>query len=94
VCVRLYAQKQNVQSIGALNQLLAAGGQVIWVAPSGGRDRPNPADMSRFTVADFDLKTIEMFKMLGMQSSKVRGASVRKQTIFCEIVHVDGSIIG
>jgi hypothetical protein len=55
-----------------LNQLLAAGGQVIWVAPSGGRDRPNPADMSRFTVADIDLKTNEMFKILGMQSSKVR----------------------
>jgi glycerol-3-phosphate O-acyltransferase len=64
-------QAQNVQSIGALNALLAAGGNVVWVAPSGGRDRPSLTDMNRFTVADFDLKTIEMFRMLGAQSNKV-----------------------
>ena len=32
----------NVRTIGALQKLLQTGGRCIWVAPSGGRDRPPP----------------------------------------------------
>lgn len=59
-------QAQNLQSMQALSSLLAEGGKVFWVAPSGGRDRPNEQD--RFVVAPFDLKALDMFKLLAMQS--------------------------
>lgn len=44
------------------------GGHVFWVAPSGGRDRPN-AD-GDFVVSPFDGKALDMFKMVAMQSPK------------------------
>lgn len=42
------------------------GGNIFWVAPSGGRDRPNEAN--KFVVAPFDMKALDMFKLIAMQS--------------------------
>jgi glycerol-3-phosphate O-acyltransferase len=61
-------QAQNLESMKALGDLCTTGGQVFWVAPSGGRDRPNTED--KFVVAPFDLKALDMFKLLAMQSQK------------------------
>lgn len=44
---------------------MAEGGKVFWVAPSGGRDRPNEQD--QFVVSPFDLKALDMFKMVALQ---------------------------
>jgi hypothetical protein len=60
----------------ALGELAAAGGSVFWVAPSGGRDRPDP-ETGEFVVAPFDSKVLDMFKIIAMQSQKVRLAAVR-----------------
>ena len=54
--------------IQAMGELFAQGGQVFWVAPSGGRDRPD--DSGEFVVAPFDLKVLDMFKILAQQSKK------------------------
>lgn len=54
----------------ALGDLSAAGGQIFWVAPSGGRDRPDPAT-GKFVVAPFDSKVLDMFKLMAIQSHKV-----------------------
>eukprot|EP01031_Cornospumella_fuschlensis_P031849 gene31849-38510_t len=61
-------QAQNLESMNALKGLLSAGGQVVWVAPSGGRDRPNSE--GKFVVSPYDLKSLDMFKLLQMQSQK------------------------
>lgn len=57
----------------AMSALFSAGGNVFWVAPSGGRDRPAPdSDSETFVVSPFDLKALDMFKLVAMQSGKVR----------------------
>jgi glycerol-3-phosphate O-acyltransferase len=53
----------------ALTEQMAKGGVVFWVAPSGGRDRPNEED--KFVVSPFDIKALDMFKLLAMQCGKV-----------------------
>ena len=52
--------------------LAKEGGHVFWVAPSGGRDRPDETT-GQFVVAPFDSKAVDMFKIIGMQSGKVSG---------------------
>ena len=54
----------------AMGELFAEGGHLFWVAPSGGRDRPDP-DTKQFAVAPFDVKSVDMFKVLALQSKKV-----------------------
>ena len=53
----------------AMTDLLNEGGKVFWVAPSGGRDRPDPST-GEFVVAPFDFKALDMFKLIAMQSRK------------------------
>ena len=67
-----FAQKQaqNIASIKTLNELAAKGGNIFWVAPSGGRDRPSPEN-GEFAVAPFDNKVVSMFEMIGRQSKRV-----------------------
>ena len=43
-----------MESIKAMGEAMAQGGNVFWVAPSGGRDRPG--DCGEFVVAPFDAK--------------------------------------
>lgn len=52
----------------AMGDLFARGGSVFWVAPSGGRDRPD--ETGEFVVAPFDSKVLDMFKILAIQSAK------------------------
>ena len=52
--------KHNRLVMKTMAKLFKEGGKCIWVAPSGGRDRPN-AETGKFEVAPFDSKSIEMF---------------------------------
>ena len=61
-------QAQNLASMTAMSEQFGAGGKVFWVAPSGGRDRPD--ETGNFVVAPFDVKAVDMFKILAMQSGK------------------------
>mmetsp|Transcript_30885 Transcript_30885/g.52255 ORF Transcript_30885/g.52255 Transcript_30885/m.52255 type:complete len:387 (+) Transcript_30885:95-1255(+) len=62
-------QAQNLESMKSLGELASKGGNIFWVAPSGGRDRPDP-ETGNFVVAPFDLKALDMFKLISMQSQK------------------------
>jgi glycerol-3-phosphate O-acyltransferase len=66
-------QAENLETMKCLSSIMSAPaplpGSVFWVAPSGGRDRPNP-DTEEFVVAPFDAKAMDMFKIVAMQSKK------------------------
>jgi glycerol-3-phosphate O-acyltransferase len=62
-------QKQNLQAMNAMLRKFKAGGCLIWVAPSGGRDRRN-VDTGIVDPAPFDFKTIDMFRLMGNKSKK------------------------
>jgi len=51
-----------------MKELLCEGSKFIYVAPSGGRDRPNQLD--EVDVAAFDPSSIEMFRLMARQSVK------------------------
>jgi glycerol-3-phosphate O-acyltransferase len=56
----------NQKVMQEVSSLLKEGGQLIWLAPSGGRDRPD-AD-GNYQVAPFDENAIEMFYLLSKKS--------------------------
>lgn len=56
----------NQRTMKKMSQLLAEGGKCIYVAPSGGRDRPNSA--GKVDVSKFDPQTIEMFWLMAQHS--------------------------
>lgn len=63
-------QKQNLKAMNALLTTLKSDkGSMVWVAPSGGRDR---RDVTTGTVpiAPFDSKTLDMFRLMGNKSKK------------------------
>jgi len=60
-------QKQNLLAMNSLLDKLKAGGCMIWVAPSGGRDRRNVAT-GEVPLAPFDAKTIDIFRLFGNKS--------------------------
>lgn len=62
---KLQHNKKTMQKMG---QLLSEGGHCIYVAPSGGRDRPNDAGVVE--VAAFDPQSIEMFWLIAQQASR------------------------
>ena len=59
--------KHNRLVMKTMAKLFKEGGKCIWVAPSGGRDRPN-AETGKFEVAPFDSKSIEMFRLMADKS--------------------------
>ena len=61
-------QRHNARAMTLLVKLLAEGGKCVYVAPSGGRDRPN--DKGKVEVAPFDPQSIEMFRLIGIQSKR------------------------
>lgn len=61
-------QAQNMEATKAMGQLASQGGNIFWVAPSGGRDRPD--ETGEFVVANFDAKSLDMFKLMAIQSRK------------------------
>jgi glycerol-3-phosphate O-acyltransferase len=62
-------QRQNLKSMTALLDRFKRGGTWVWVAPSGGRDRRDPGT-GRVPIADFDSKTIDIFRLYGNKSKK------------------------
>lgn len=56
----------NQRTMKKMRELLAEGGKCIYVAPSGGRDRPN--DSGVVEVAPFDYQSIEMFHFIASHS--------------------------
>jgi glycerol-3-phosphate O-acyltransferase len=63
-------QKQNLKAMNALlSSLKEESGTLIWVAPSGGRDRRN-VETNTVPIAPFDSKTIDMFRLMGNKSKK------------------------
>jgi glycerol-3-phosphate O-acyltransferase len=56
----------NQRTVKMMGQLLAEGGKCIYVAPSGGRDRPNAK--GEVEVAPFDPSSLELFYLMGQQS--------------------------
>ncbi|KAL8447890.1 hypothetical protein Emed_004185 [Eimeria media] len=69
---------QNVRAMHALQQLLQDGGALVWVAPSGGRDRPDASGV--FSKADrFDVKAIQSFCLLAKRAKETAG----RESLFC-----------
>eukprot|EP00565_Helicotheca_tamesis_P007235 CAMPEP_0185741026 /NCGR_PEP_ID=MMETSP1171-20130828/38738_1 /TAXON_ID=374046 /ORGANISM="Helicotheca tamensis, Strain CCMP826" /LENGTH=514 /DNA_ID=CAMNT_0028412963 /DNA_START=158 /DNA_END=1703 /DNA_ORIENTATION=+ len=65
-------QKQNLLAMGTMSRMLKKGGALLWVAPSGGRDRRDLSSSSgEIPIAPFDSKTIDMFRLMG-EKSKVK----------------------
>ncbi len=58
----------NRKAMAVLGDLLAQGGKVVYVAPSGGRDRVNMQGVVE--VATFDPQAIEMFALFAKQAGK------------------------
>jgi glycerol-3-phosphate O-acyltransferase len=60
-------QRQNIKAMNSLLKSLKQGGSIIWVAPSGGRDRRN-VETGDVPIAPFDSKTIDIFRLYGNKS--------------------------
>lgn len=65
---KLNKQLHNKKTMQVMKDLLCEGGQIIYVAPSGGRDRPNKQGIVE--VAAFDPQSIEMFYLMAKRASK------------------------
>lgn len=61
-------QAHNQRTMKKMIQLLSEGGKCIYVAPSGGRDRPNAK--GKITIAPFDPQSIEMFWLMAKQADR------------------------
>ncbi|KAL1192540.1 Glycerol-3-phosphate acyltransferase [Cardamine amara subsp. amara] len=56
-------RKANTRSLKEMATMLRSGGQLIWIAPSGGRDRPNPSTGEWFP-APFDSSSVDNMRRL------------------------------
>ena len=63
---KMKKQLHNKRTMELMSELLSEGGKAIYVAPSGGRDRPN--EMGVFEVASFDPQSIEMFYLMSLRA--------------------------
>mmetsp|Transcript_8481 Transcript_8481/g.11174 ORF Transcript_8481/g.11174 Transcript_8481/m.11174 type:complete len:403 (+) Transcript_8481:239-1447(+) len=60
-------QKENMRAISGMLGAFKKGGTLLWVAPSGGRDRRN-VETNDIPIAPFDSKAIDMFRLIGSKS--------------------------
>lgn len=60
--------QHNRKTMERMADLLAEGGHAIYVAPSGGRDRPNASGIVE--VAPFDPQSIEMFRLMAQRAGR------------------------
>lgn len=60
--------KHNRNVMKEMQNLFKEGGKIIWVAPSGGRDRKG-AD-GNYEVSGFDAKSVEMFRLMAAKAGK------------------------
>lgn len=58
----------NSRTMKKMSELLSEGGKIIYVAPSGGRDRAYGEN--KIKLADFDPNSIEMFRLMAKQASR------------------------
>jgi glycerol-3-phosphate O-acyltransferase len=58
----------NKKTMELMSELLSEGGHAIYVAPSGGRDRPNEKGVVE--VAPFDPQSIEMFYLMTQKAKR------------------------
>jgi glycerol-3-phosphate O-acyltransferase len=61
--------RQNMSAMSGMLGRLKKGGCMLWVAPSGGRDRRD-VSTGKTPIAPFDFKTIDMFRLMGNKSKK------------------------
>lgn len=66
--LKLQKQLHNKNTMTRMAELLSEGGKCIYVAPSGGRDRPNEEGLVE--VASFDPQSIEMFYLMAQKASR------------------------
>ncbi|MCL6756423.1 MAG: 1-acyl-sn-glycerol-3-phosphate acyltransferase [Candidatus Rhabdochlamydia oedothoracis] len=64
--LKMKKQLHNKKTMDTMSCLLKKGGNIIYVAPSGGRDRSNSKGV--IEVADFDPPSIEMFYLIAKRS--------------------------
>jgi len=63
--------KQNRRTLTEMSKAMKAGGMLIWIAPSGGRDRLKETPTGERPVpAAFDPDAIEMFRSLGSKAGR------------------------
>ena len=65
--LKLEKQMHNKRTMELMSELLSQGGKCIYVAPSGGRDRPNKE--GAVEVAPFDSPSIEMFNLMAKKAT-------------------------
>eukprot|EP00262_Sarcandra_glabra_P000876 TRINITY_DN1091_c0_g1_i1.p1 TRINITY_DN1091_c0_g1~~TRINITY_DN1091_c0_g1_i1.p1 ORF type:complete len:454 (-),score=86.48 TRINITY_DN1091_c0_g1_i1:389-1750(-) len=56
-------KRANTRSLKEMALLLRTGGQIIWIAPSGGRDRPDPSN-GEWHPAPFDSSSVDNIRRL------------------------------
>lgn len=61
-------QMHNQKTMKSMQKLLSTGGHIIYVAPSGGRDRKNKK--GQIEVAAFDPQAIELFYLMAKKSKR------------------------
>lgn len=61
--------RQNLAAMNGMLKKMKKGGSLIWVAPSGGRDRRD-LETGKVPLAPFDQKTIDMFRLMGNKSKQ------------------------
>lgn len=66
--LKLQKQLHNQRTMKLMSQLLSEGGKCIYVAPSGGRDRPNAK--GEVEIAPFVPGSIEMFRLMALQAER------------------------
>ncbi|XP_021887190.1 glycerol-3-phosphate acyltransferase, chloroplastic isoform X2 [Carica papaya] len=60
-------RKANTRSLKEMALLLRAGSQIVWIAPSGGRDRPDPLT-GEWNPAPFDSSSVDNMRRLAEHS--------------------------
>lgn len=66
-------QQQNMDTMSELQGLLASGGNIVWVAPSGGRDRTSEERGGEFAISSFDAKSVELFRLMATKAAAEAG---------------------
>lgn len=64
--LKLQKQLHNKKTMEQMSELLKTGGKIIYVAPSGGRDRKD--DAGHIQVAKFDPQSLEMFILMAKKA--------------------------
>jgi len=64
---------RNRQTVAEMQRLLTEGGNIFWVAPSGGRDRRDP-EIGEFAPAKFDASSVGLFNIMAKRAGKKAGA--------------------